>query len=129
MNRLRTRFFLAFIGVIVLMLISVIGLAGAAEALGMMPEDRRLMELLGQVSPEVMAEIQAITQRAAPRQLAGFLLIGAFNSILVAVLLSRSLAKPLDELADAARDIGAQNHEPPRDGARQGRNCRSGAGV
>jgi len=109
MNRLRTRFFLAFIGVIVLMLISAMGLATAAQALGYMPEDQRLLELLEQVSPEVLTEIQAITQRTAPRQLAVFLLIAALNSILVAVLLSRSLAKPLDELVAAARDIGAQN--------------------
>lgn len=109
MNRLRTRFILAFIAVIILMLISTVGFALFAESLGLMPEDRRFAELMEQVSPEILAEIETIGQRAAPRQLGVFLLIGAANSIVVAVLLSRSLTKPLDELATAARDIGAQN--------------------
>lgn len=109
MNRLRYRFILAFISVIILMMISTVGLAVAADLFGFAPENRHLPELLEQVPPEVLAEIEAITQEAIPRQLALFLVIGAVNSILVAVLLSRSLTKPLDELAAAARDIGAQN--------------------
>lgn len=109
MNRLRTRFILAFIGVIILMLLSTVGFYVGAEWLGLVPEDRRIMELLDQLPPETMAEIEAISRRTAPKQLLFFLLIGAGNSIVVAVLLSRSLVKPLDELANAARDIGAQN--------------------
>jgi signal transduction histidine kinase len=109
MNHLRTRFILAFIGVILMVVILPISFALTAEALGLLPEDRRYDQLIEQVPPDVLAEFETLSQRALPRQLAAFLLIGATVATVAGVLLSRSLTRPLDELAAAARDIGAQN--------------------
>lgn len=84
-------------------------MAMTAETLGLVPEDRQFQRLWEEVPPEVIAEIERLSANALPRQLAVFLLIGAGVGTIAGVILGRSLAKPLDELADAARDIGAHN--------------------
>jgi signal transduction histidine kinase len=109
MNRLRTRFILAFITVIFLMGCLTLSVSIAADTLGLVPENQQMDALLAQVQPGVWAEFQEISRREAPRRLATFLLIGAGVVTVAGILLSRSLTRPLDELADAARDIGAQN--------------------
>lgn len=109
MNKLRTRFIISFIIVIILMIVIPVVMAMIADYFGLFPEDRRFAQLFNQVPPEILAEFNRLSAQTLPRQLAVFLLIGAGVGTIAGVLLSRSLAKPLDALADAARDIGAQN--------------------
>lgn len=109
MNRLRTRFIVSFIIVIVLMVIIPVSVAQLVASFGLLPPDRGFARLFEQIPPEVLTQFTTLSQHALPRQLAIFLLLGAGVGTLAGVLLSRSLTKPLDELADAARDIGAQN--------------------
>lgn len=64
---------------------------------------------MDQVHPETLATLDAFFRTVILRQLGIFLLISAFVATLAGALLSRTLSRPLNELAAAARDIGARN--------------------
>ena len=109
MNRLRSRFILAFITVIFLVLFVPILLSIAAEALDLDRPDPEIVALVKQIPPDVIEELEVRFRRGFSIQVATFLLIGAGFGTVAAILLSRQLARPLTELADAAQDIGRQN--------------------
>ena len=109
MNRLRSRFILAFVSVIVLMLLVPFILSTIATVLNLDRPDPEIQALIAEIPPDVAERMVEVFRRSISIQLAIFLLIGAGIGTVMAVLLSRTLAKPLDELADAARDIGEQN--------------------
>ena len=109
MNRLRSRFILAFISVIFLVLFVPILLSIVASVFNLDRPDPEVVALMEQIPPEVAAEMTHIFRRSILVQVATFLLIGAGFGTVAAILLSRQLARPLTELADAAQDIGRQN--------------------
>ncbi len=109
MNRLRSRFILAFISVIILIMLVPITLSFVADALGFNRPPPQIEALLAEIPPDEVEKLDEIFRTAFLRQIAVFLLIGGGIGTVTAVLLSRTLAKPLDELADAAHDIGEHN--------------------
>lgn len=109
MNRLRSRFILAFISVILLILLVPLTLSIIGSMFDLGQPDPEMAGWLDEIPPEVVAEMETVVRRSISIQIAAFLLVGAGIGTVTAVLLSRTLAKPLDELADAARDIGEQN--------------------
>lgn len=109
MNRLRSRFILAFISVIFLVLFTPVWLSLIASVFNLDRPDPEVVALMEEIPPEVVSQMEEIFRRSFSMQAAAFLLVGAFVGTVTAVLLSRQLARPLDTLADAARDIGEQN--------------------
>lgn len=109
MNRLRSRFILAFVSVIVLILLVPLTLSLVFRALDLNPSDPEIEALMAEIPPDVAQRMQEFFIQSFSYQIAAFLLVGAVIGTIAAVLLSRTLARPLDELAYAARDIGKQN--------------------
>jgi signal transduction histidine kinase len=66
-------------------------------------------ELLRELPPEVLAQLQEIMFRAIWEQVAQFLVVTAVIGTIAGIILSRSLTRPLNKLADAANAIGARD--------------------
>ena len=109
MNRLRSRFILAFISVIFLVLFTPVWLGIIATVFNLDRPDPEIEALIEEIPEDVVLQMEEIFRESFVRQASAFLLVGAVVGTVTAVLLSRQLARPLDTLADAARDIGEQN--------------------
>lgn len=109
MNRLRTRFILAFVGIILLVIIFPLNSSLLGRFLGFLQADSQLVELISQLPPESIARIQEFFSIQVPRQISRLVIIGAVIGTVAGLLMSQALTAPLHKLADAARAIDFQN--------------------
>ncbi len=102
MNRLQVRLSIAFSSVVLLAAILLV-----LSALFIAPE--RGTRLTGIVSQEDEIRIKAMIREKIPGALLSIALTGGTVGIAAGLWMSRHLTAPLDELADAAREIGEKN--------------------
>lgn len=108
MNRLRVRLSLAFIGVVVLVLILPSLGYLVARGMGLM-EFREAPAVIRNLPPELLPGLMDQLVRIFVRQTALLLFAAALVGSIAGLLVSRSIAAPLQRLADAARAIGARD--------------------
>ncbi len=108
MNRLRTRFSLAFIGVVFLV-ISLPLLIGVAVSYFEPALVEKRPSFVEDIPVETLERLREAARRAIPREILRFTLISAIVGIGAGVWMANSLAAPLSRLADAAQDIGRRD--------------------
>jgi len=109
MNRLRTRFIAAFIGVILLVVLIPLTFALLLRWLDVSGQPPEITAVLESLSPEQAAVMESFARQFFPRQIAGFILFGGLFGVIAGVLLARSFVRPLDTLAESTRQFGPRN--------------------
>lgn len=109
MNRLRSRFILSFMVVVFLVVLIPLTFSALLRSFNIVepdPEIRAIMEVLPR---DTVNQINVFARVAIPRQIAIFIIGGGTVGVIMGIFLARSLARPLDQLASAARQFGSRN--------------------
>ncbi|MEZ4595311.1 MAG: ATP-binding protein [Chloroflexota bacterium] len=109
MNRARTRFSAAIIGVILLVVIIPLTFALLLRGLDVAGQPPEITAVLATLTPEQAELMQSFARQYFPRQIAGFIVFGGLFGALAGVLLARSFVRPLDTLAESTRQFGPRN--------------------
>ncbi|MCC6606161.1 MAG: HAMP domain-containing protein [Anaerolineae bacterium] len=109
MNRLRTRFIAAFIGVILLVVLIPLTFSLLLRSLDIAQQPPEITEVLRSLSPEQAEVMENFARQFFPRQIAGFIIFGGLFGVIAGVLLARSFVRPLDTLAESSRQFGPRN--------------------
>jgi signal transduction histidine kinase len=109
MNRLSTRLILSYIAIILLIILQMMGAGLALRYFNLVPDSPDLTALVADIAPETAVQMETMFREFFARQITLFVTASASIAIIAGVVLGRYLARPLNELARAARDIGAGN--------------------
>lgn len=109
MNRLRNRFILAFVGVMVLTVLVPIVIAVTVALIGGFGPPPGSDQIFAELSAGQVERLSALFLQFIGRQLLTFIGFGVLLGTLMSIWLSQTLAAPLHKLADAARAIGARD--------------------
>ena len=109
MNRLQTRFILAFVGVIFLVMLIPLTFSSLMRSFNLVQPSPELIAALEPLPAETIEQFQIFFREFIPRQIAIFIIVGGTVGLVMGVFLARSLVRPLDKLADAARSFGSRN--------------------
>ena len=109
MNRLQTRFIFAFIGVIVLVVLIPLTFSILMRSFNLVQPTPEIVATFDTLPEETVHELQIFFREFIPRQIAIFIIGGGTIGIVMGIFLARSLVRPLDQLAAAARSIGSRN--------------------
>lgn len=109
MNRLRTRFIVAFIGVIFMVVLIPLTFALLLRWLDVSGQPPEITAVLASLTPEQAAVMQNFAREFFPRQIAGFIVFGGLFGVIAGILLARSFVRPLDTLAESTRQFGPRN--------------------
>ncbi|MAT95919.1 MAG: two-component sensor histidine kinase [Anaerolineaceae bacterium] len=109
MNRLQTRFILAFIGVIFLVMLIPLTFSGLMRQFNLVQPTPELIAALETLPEETIVQFQLFFREFIPRQIAIFIIGGGILGLVMGIFFARSLVRPLDKLAAAARSLGSKN--------------------
>ncbi|MGD2076875.1 MAG: ATP-binding protein [Chloroflexota bacterium] len=109
MNRLRTRFVAAFVGIVLLVVIIPLTFALLLRSLDISQQPAEITAVLASLTPEQAEIMQNFAREYFPRQIAGFIIFGGLFGVFAGVLLARSFVRPLDKLAESSRQFGPRN--------------------
>ena len=109
MNRLQTRFILAFVGVIFLVVLIPLTFSILMRSFNLVQPTPELIAALEALPDETVAQFQLFFREFIPRQIAVFIIGGGLIGLVMGIFLARSLIRPLDKLAEAARSFGSRN--------------------
>lgn len=109
MSRLRTRFIAAFIGVIFLVVLIPLTFSLLLRSLDITQQPPEISTVLASLPPDQAAMLETFARQYFPRQIAGFIIFGGLFGVIAGVLLARSFVRPLDKLAESARQFGPRN--------------------
>lgn len=107
MNRLQTRFILAFFGVIFLVVLIPLTFSALVRSFNEPPPE--LIAALEMLPEETVTQLEIFFREFIPRQIAIFIIGGGTAGLVMGIFLARSLVRPLDKLATAARSFGSRN--------------------
>lgn len=109
MNRLQTRFIVAFIGVIFLVILVPLTFSVLMRSFNIVQPTPEIIHAFETLPEETVAQLQIFFREFIPRQIAIFIIGGGTIGLIMAIFLARSLVRPLDQLAAAARSYGSRN--------------------
>ena len=109
MNRLQTRFILAFVSVIFLVMLIPLTFSALMRTFNLVEPTPELIAALETLPAETVAQFQLFFREFIPRQIAIFIIGGGTVGLVMGIFLARSLVRPLDKLAAAARSFGSRN--------------------
>lgn len=112
MNRLWVRISLTFVGIIVVLMCVPFALGATRQALIRDDASPRIDARPGNGNGLPFVDDEALEEnpgKAIVKMMLGLLLVTSILGSIIGVIIARSLAAPLDRLAEAAQDIGAQN--------------------
>ena len=109
MNRLRTRFILAFVGIIVLVVLIPLIFSALLRSFNIIQPDPEIIAAFEALPAETAILMEAFAREFIPRQIAIFIIGGGTMGVIAGIFLARSFTRPLDQLAAAARNIGSRN--------------------
>ena len=109
MNRLQTRFIFAFVGVVFLVILIPLTFSGLMRNFNLVEPTPELIAALETLPEETIEQFQIFFREFIPRQIAVFIIVGGSVGLVMGIFLARSLVRPLDKLAAAARSFGSRN--------------------
>jgi signal transduction histidine kinase len=109
MNRLSTRFIMAFLGVIVLVVLVPLTFSALLRSFNLLQPDPEIIAAFESMPEETAVLMEAFAREFIPRQIAIFIIGGGTMGVIAGIFLARSFTRPLDQLAEAARRFGSRN--------------------
>ncbi|MBK8900987.1 MAG: HAMP domain-containing protein [Anaerolineaceae bacterium] len=109
MNRLQTRFILAFVGVVFLVILIPLTFSALMRSFNLVQPSPELIAAIETLPEETVTQLQIFFREFIPRQIAIFIIGGGILGVVMGIFLARSFVRPLDKLAAAARSFGSRN--------------------